>query len=78
MVEEEKMWYAIFNEEITFALGKKRDQGYWWFPKLGYSIHESNMFESNVDAEMELLKRLMIKDAELKLKINKLKKKLEG
>ena len=71
------MWYVILDDEIRFAQGEKREQGYWWFPQLGYAIHEKNIFESNIDAENELLKRLMIQEAELVFKINKLKSKVK-
>ena len=75
--EEEKMWYVILNDEIHFALGKKREQGYWWFPKVSYSVPESHMFESNLQAEKELLSMWMIRKANLTLKIKALTKKLE-
>lgn len=55
--EKKNKW--VLNEfEIVESEGLNRGGGYWWFPKLGYSIDESCLFDTKPEAKKALIRKL--------------------
>jgi len=61
-VEEGKEFWVIIphtEDEVVKAKGYERQNDYWWFPELGYSIPK--VFDNKIDALVELQKKSMEK-----------------